>query len=277
MKRENIAAQLYTTRDLCRTPEGLAATLRHLQAIGYKAVQVSGIGPIPYRQVKEMLAEQGLVCCATHEGSEELLENPETVAGRLAELGCNETAYAWPAGQDFSRREGVVRLAKALNRTGRVLAEAGIAFSYHNHAIELHRPGKASALETLVLETDPKLVRFELDTYWLQAGGANPLEWFAKLKGRMSLVHLKDYGVNPQGKPVFEEVGSGNLPIPAIVKEAERAGCRWFIVEQDSDWEDGDPLSSLATSFRFLAGLARGGPAGAAARRPALGKGRRRD
>jgi sugar phosphate isomerase/epimerase len=95
-------------------------------------------------------------------------------------------------------------------------------------------------------------VHIELDTYWVQAGGGEPAEWLARLKGRASLLHLKDYGVDAKGVSMFEEIGQGNLDFGKIMSAAKRAGCRWYIVEQDSDWEDEDPFQSLRMSLAYL-------------------------
>ncbi|HTO23768.1 MAG TPA: sugar phosphate isomerase/epimerase, partial [Spirochaetia bacterium] len=63
---------------------------------------------------------------------------------------------------------------------------------------------------------------------------------------------LKDYGVDPKGKAMFEEIGYGNLDWERIFPAAKRAGCRWYVVEQDSDWENGDPFQSLKMSLSYL-------------------------
>ncbi len=85
----------------------------------------------------------------------------------------------------------------------------------------------------------------------MQAGGGDPVAWCERLTGRLPLIHLKDFGVDKDGKPVIGEIGAGNLAWDRILPAAERSGCRWFIVEQDTC--PGDPFDSLATSWRFLA------------------------
>ena len=104
----------------------------------------------------------------------------------------------------------------------------------------------------LLAETDPKAVAAELDTYWIQAGGGDPVEWLGRLKNRVPILHIKDYGVDAKGKAMFEEIGQGNLDWEKILPAAKRAGCRWYVVEQDSDWENGDPFQSLKMSLTYL-------------------------
>jgi sugar phosphate isomerase/epimerase len=252
MKKERIAAQLYSVRDYCNDAHDLVETLRKVRIIGYKAVQLSSLGPLPPHELARVLSGEGLTCCSTHEDSEELLTDPDAVVERLGVLGCASTAYPWPKDQDFSSVEGVRRLCKALNRTGKLLKKAGITFAYHNHNMEFHRLNGRTVMEIIMAETDPDAVEIELDTYWVQAGGGDPVDWLARLKGRASLLHLKDFGVDAKGRTMFEELGQGNLDFERIISAAKRAGCRWYIVEQDSDWADGDPFESLKMSLTYL-------------------------
>src|SRR5688572_9368072 len=98
MKTSQIAAQLYTLRDFCKTAADLAVTARKLRAIGYRAVQVSSVGPIPEEEIVAIMQGEGLTICATHEGGNMILDEPERVITRLQKLGCRLTAYPWPLG-----------------------------------------------------------------------------------------------------------------------------------------------------------------------------------
>jgi sugar phosphate isomerase/epimerase len=98
--------------------------------------------------------------------------------------------------------------------------------------------------------TSKDALQGEPDTYWVQYGGGDAVEWCEKLKGRLPLLHLKDYQTNSENTAHMCEIGSGNLNFKKIVAAAEAAGCEWFIVEQDSC--PGDPLDSLEKSFRYI-------------------------
>jgi sugar phosphate isomerase/epimerase len=252
MQKDWIAAQLYSVRDYCNDAHDLTETLKRVRAIGYKAVQLQSLGPLPPRELARVLDGEGLTCCSTHEDAEELLTSPEEVVERLNVLKCKGTAYPFPRDQDLSSVEGVKRLCKALNRTGKTMKKAGITFAYHNHGLEFHKLNGKTIMDMIVAETDPQAVEMELDTYWVQAGGGDSVDWLARLKGRVSLLHVKDYGVDPRGRAVFEEIGQGNLGWQKIMKAAKRAGCRWYIIEQDADWEDGDPFLSLKMSLSYM-------------------------
>ncbi len=251
MKIEKIALQLYTLRDFIRTPGEIAETLKKVARIGYRAVQVSGMGPIDEGELVAICAGEGLTICATHEPGDVILSSPEKVVARLARLGCKYTAYPYPREVDFADESSVKRLIEGLERSGTVLADAGQTLLYHNHAHEFVRSGNSTILERIYAETSPRALAGEPDTYWIQYGGGNPVTFIEKLSGRVPVLHCKDYAVEIPDKPSYAEVGSGNLDWAAIIAAAEKAGTEWFVVEQDTC--PGDPFESITSSFNYLA------------------------
>jgi sugar phosphate isomerase/epimerase len=257
MTLDQIAVQLYTLRDHCRTATDLAATAAKVRAIGYRAVQVSGVGPIPAAEIRRIMDSNGLIICATHEPAQEILDQPEKVIERLNVLGCSLTAYPYPAGVDFTRADDIEQLVRKLDASGAKLRAAGLTLGYHNHAIEFVKYRGAPVLEYIFAATSPEHIVAELDTYWVHYGGGDVTDWCRKLRGRQPFVHLKDYGFLPENRPTYCELGAGTLPLDRIVAEAEAGGCCWFIVEQDTC--PGDPIESVAQSYRYLAELAHRG------------------
>ena len=199
-----------------------------------------------------MLNDTGLIACSSHDGGDQLFGDINEVIDRLSELGIKSTAYPYPADVDFTKISGVRSLATKLNKAGAALKKAGIILAYHNHNIEFVKLRGQTVLSHIYEMTDPELVQGEIDTYWVQAGGGDSVAWIKSLKKRSPLLHLKDYGVSLDKKPVFEEIGSGNLDWVPIIKAAKAAGCKWYIVEQDSDWEKDDPFKSLKMSFTYI-------------------------
>lgn len=250
MRLDQVAVQFYTVRDFCRTASDLAATARKVRALGYPAVQLSGVGPIDDDEIARIMRGEGLVVCATHEPAAHIRTKPERVVDRLRLLGCRHAAFPFPTGVDVSRREQIDLLIADLERAGAVLAQAGLTLSYHNHAIEFVRVDGRTLLETIFAGTSPQHLAAELDTYWVQYGGGDPLAWCERLAGRLPLIHLKDYGYTAENKPAFAEIGRGNLDFRRIIAAAEKSGCEWFIVEQDTC--PGDPFDSLRLSFDFI-------------------------
>lgn len=250
MKLSQLAAQLYTVRDFCKTATELAVTAKKIRETGYPAVQVSGIGAIPDDEVVRIMAGEGLTICATHEPSQSILDTPEKAVERVHRLGCTQTAYPYPGGIDFSDARQIETLCEKLDRAGAIFRQAGVTLSYHNHAIEFMPFRGATVLDFIFAQTARRNLTAELDTYWVQFGGGDPVAWCAKLAGRLSVMHLKDYGFTAENKPVFAEIGRGNLDFARIIAAAENSGCAWFVVEQDTC--PGDPFDSLRLSFEYI-------------------------
>ncbi len=248
MRRKQIAAQLYTLREFMKTPADIATSLKKVKKIGFEAVQVSGLGPIDTAELRKILDGEGLICCATHESGQMIFDQPEKIVERLNILGCKYTAYPWPHTSPKTE-EDYKKLASALDKSGKVLKDAGQVLTYHNHGVEFAKFGKKTGLEIIYDESNPEYLQGEIDTYWVQFGGGNPIEWCKKLENRLPLLHLKEYGI-VENKPTMLELGSGNLDWKRIVKAAKKSGTEWFIIEQDVCRID--PFDSLKMSLEYL-------------------------
>jgi sugar phosphate isomerase/epimerase len=250
MKLSQVAVQLWTVRDHCKTAADLAATAKKIRAIGYTAVQLSGLGPIPESETVAIMRDAGLTICATHEPSQEILDDPAASIARLQRLGCRMTAYPYPSNVDFTNAEHVRTLVRKLDAAGAKFRAAGMVLGYHNHAIEFVKFEGVPALDYIYANTNPLNLVGEIDTYWIHYGGGDVLEWCEKLQGRLPFIHLKDYGFTPGNTPIHCEIGAGTLNWKKIIPAAERAGCQWFIVEQDTC--PGNPFDSLKISFDHI-------------------------
>jgi sugar phosphate isomerase/epimerase len=247
---KQVAAQLYSLKGHTDTEADIAMSLKRVKAMGYDAVQVSGLGPIDPKMLASMLSDNGLVCCATHEPSDNILDKPAEVIEKLKILKCYHTAYPYPGGVDLHSEQEVTGWIKRLDAVGKIYREAGITLSYHNHHVEFRKLGGKLILDRIFDQTDPANLKAELDTYWVQYGGGDPVTWVKKYSGRQPLIHLKDYMIDEDFKPQYADIGAGNLDMPAIICAAEKAGVEWFIVERDP--APGDPFESLQASYDYL-------------------------
>jgi sugar phosphate isomerase/epimerase len=246
MKLSQVAAITSSVGRFARDPEGIADTLKKIREIGYEAVQISGIGEIDPRELRRITDELGLRICATHEKNTMFVESPEAIVEKLEILGCTIAGYPYPHTGKVEEEEDVDAIAAALEHAGEVLTRSGMTVVYHNHNLELVRLGEKTALELIYERTDPQRVQGEPDTYWIQAGGGDPVAWCEKLAGRMPVLHMKDYGM--QGKePVMTSIGAGNLDWTRICSAAEASGCQWYVVEHD-----GGTFESLAASYAWI-------------------------
>jgi sugar phosphate isomerase/epimerase len=126
---------------------------------------------------------------------------------------------------------------------------AGLTFSYHNHSFEFERFGGRTGLAIIYEESDPRYLQAELDTYWVQHGGADPILWINKLAQRMPVIHLKDMAII-DNQQAMAEVGEGNLNWPGILAACQEIGVEWYAVEQDICRRD--PFESLKISYENL-------------------------
>lgn len=251
IKVEKVALTLYTVRDYLKTPEAIRKTLEKVRKIGYTAVQISSMGPIAESNLKSICDDLQLTICATHEPAEMICNQPEKIVERLQKLDCKYTAYPFPH-LSLNTRAQVDRLVESLDRAGQVLYDAGKVLCYHNHDIEFKKIDNERILDRIYCKTNARYLQGEPDTFWIQAGGDDPVAWCKRLSGRMPLIHLKDLSRDEDRNPCFEEIGAGGQDFFNIVRQARASGCEWFIVEQDNGFINNDPFLSAANSFEYI-------------------------
>ena len=159
--------QLYTVRDFTNSAQELTDTLKKIRQIGYTAVEMSPFGPLAPEELKKVLDSEGLAFPSTHLGVDQILNDFDRVREALDFFGCKHVACSGRA----ESQDGYKRLAGDLSAAARKLQSAGIAFSYHNHHWEFQKFGDRTGMQILLDEADP-IVKFQLDTYWVQEGGA---------------------------------------------------------------------------------------------------------
>ncbi len=258
-----VAAQLYTVRDFTQTATDFAVTIQKVREIGYRAVQVSAIGPIPHAEVKQIVDDAGVTICNTHIPYDRLWTEIDSVIEQHKLWGCQHVAIgSLPTAYRAEGEAGYLRFAQEASTVGEKLHAAGLTFSYHNHSFEFirfaHNGGSRSALEIIYSESDPRYLQAEIDTYWVQHGGADPVAWILAMKDRMPVIHLKDMVVQlgenawlPEQQ--MAEVGEGNMNWPRILAACAEANVEWYAVEQDICWRD--PFESLQISYDNLKGM----------------------
>lgn len=250
MKKPIIAAQLYTLRDFLKTPEDLAVTFNKVKKMGYNAIQVSGIGPIDPQFVKDTAQKYDLTICATHISFDRLKNDIDAVIAQHKLWDCKYVGIGSMPDEYRVNKESFVKFAKEASEYGKVLLDNGLQLIYHNHNFEFRKFDGITGMELLFQESDPKAFNFEIDTYWVQAGGANPIDWINKLKGRMSVVHFKDMVMGDNGSQLMAEIGEGNFNWEKIIQSCNEIGVEWCPVEQDICQRN--PFESLAISRNNL-------------------------
>ena len=141
------------------------------------------------------------------------------------------------------------KLAKHLQRAGKICRDYGIQLCYHNHEFELMPLDGQVPMEVLLQNTSADLVKLELDIYWLKYAGLEPADYIRRLGQRVSLLHLKDLSFNSNNQAVFAPLGTGEIDLIQIIAAAEHAGVEMCFVEQD---QSSDIWRDLEISYHYL-------------------------
>jgi sugar phosphate isomerase/epimerase len=248
---DSVGLQLYTVRGLMQ--HGVEGTLEQVAASGYRLVETAGPYDRQPAALRELLGRYGLRSPSGHYP----LEQVESGAA---------FATAQALGQEFvvvpsiprnlhDSRAAFVELANRFNRIGEKCRAAGFRFAYHNHNFEFETfGGTAPAYDTLLANTDPAVVSFELDAYWAYKAGYDPVQYFERYPGRFALLHVKD-GTAPLERAMVD-VGKGVIDFGRLFATARAAGLRYAFVEHD---QPADALLSIRASHDHLARLLRAG------------------
>ena len=253
MQENVVGAQLYTLREYLKTIEDLRTTLKKVADIGYTAVQISGFGPMDAKDVARAMEDSGLTVAATHIDWAQLLDDVDTVIEEHKMWSCRHVAIGGLSDEYYSI-DGMKKFLDELAPVAERLAAEGMDFSYHNHSHELARHGDRTWLEMLYEQADPKHLKAEIDTYWIQHGGGDPAQWVRRCAGREPLLHLKDMVITAEREQRYAEIGEGNLNWEEILGAAADGDVEWYLVEQDECY-DRDPFESMAISYRNLRGM----------------------
>ncbi|MBQ5973703.1 MAG: sugar phosphate isomerase/epimerase [Oscillospiraceae bacterium] len=242
-----LGAQMYTVRNQCKTPEDLDRSLEKLAEIGYRTVQLSGF-PYDPAAVRRRCDELGLSVELTHSSGDRITGDTDRLIEDHRILGCTNVGIGGFPGERTP--EGVRKFIADFTPAMEKIAAAGMKFQYHNHGFEFQKFDGVTLLDILRAETDPRLMGFTLDTYWVQYGGACVADTVTALAGRIDVFHFKDMAMTAEGQR-FAPVGDGNLSWDTILAALERAGAKVGFVEQDDCYGE-DPFACLARSYRYL-------------------------
>ncbi|MGH7179301.1 MAG: sugar phosphate isomerase/epimerase family protein [Tepidisphaeraceae bacterium] len=243
-----LAVQLYTVRE--QAARDFVATVRQVAQIGYGAVELAGFGNLTDpREVRKALDDAGLAIAGAHVSLESLEADLMGVFDQHQVLGNRTLVVPWI---DEARRQDATQwtlIAKLLGMLGQACTERDFTLAYHNHEFEFRMFGGKTALEIILAETDPQLVKIELDVYWTRFAGHDPVQWIRRLGARAPMLHLKDLAAGEEKR--FAPIGQGTIDFKGILREASRTGVQWLIVEQD-DCYDLPPMDAIARSFSAM-------------------------
>lgn len=238
---------LYTVRDdMQKDPTG---TLEKVAAIGYEVVEAAGyangkIYGMKPSEFKRTVESFGMKLISSHTMVDD--KNVDKVVEDAVAAGLEYVIHPWMKGGDM---DVFKKMAENLNKYGEKFRKAGIGYGYHNHSFEFEAKDGVLPYDVLLQGTDPNLVAFEMDLFWITKGGHDPWEYFAKYPGRFEIWHVKD--MKGSGDRDMTEVGNGVIDFNKIFHLKDRAGMKYYFVEQDT-CKNHTPLKSIEISLDYL-------------------------
>ncbi len=241
-----LGAQLYTVRDFTQNLNDFSETLKKVADIGYTEVQVSGSCDYEADWLKAELDKNGLSCVITHFSPDRVVADPKAAVEFHKVFDCNRVGIGY-----FDLHEKTVEeLCDTILCKAPEVKSAGGKLYYHNHAVEFKKVNGVRNIDYILEHFSPDELGIIMDTYWVQKGGADPIEWLYKLEGRVDAIHYKDMFWNGDMAPV----GEGNMNFPGIIAASEKVGVEHILVEQDN-CNGEDPFDCLARSYKYLTSL----------------------
>jgi sugar phosphate isomerase/epimerase len=259
-RRYKLGLQLFTVRAPMR--QDVDGTLKRVAAIGYEEVETYGFDPdgMRYYGLDAPAFAQRLkdLNIATPSGHYDLNRYVNTSIDDLKRYmdrciqgarGLGQSYITWPLIDADSRTIDRFKVvAERLNIAGEQARSAQLQVAYHNHDFEFVDQNGARGYDIIMNETDPGLVKLQMDLYWVARASQTPHDLFRRAPGRFVMWHVKD--IHPTSRD-YTEIGNGTIDFPSIWADASRAGLEHFFVEQGGNFAS-DPLTSVAHSAEYV-------------------------
>jgi len=254
-----VAAQLFGCRAYTQTVEGIENTFKRISEDGYVSAQVSGFGPIAPEKLRDIAQGYGVGVCVTHSSFDRMLTDLDSMIAEHRMWGCKNIGIGSMPAKYHGGLDGLYAFIADINPIAKRLEAEGMHLTYHNHNFEFVKYDGRTLMDRLIEDSDPAL-NFIIDTYWVQAGGANPSDYIRKVAGRMEVVHFKDMAIVKGEKGLemrFAPVGEGNIDFSEALRACVAAGVEYIAIEQD-DCYGRSPFDCLAISRKNTIKLAEG-------------------
>lgn len=253
-----IGVQTYSFRNYF--PKDVIGTLDKIQAMGITEIEGGTSGRIPPEEYRKLCEDRGITIASTGADFDALANDPQSVVETAQKLGAKFVMCAWVPHDNRGAFDlaDAQRAIKVFNSAGKVLKENGLTFCYHPHGYEFQPYQKGTLLDYIIEETDPEYVSFEMDVFWAQFGGGDPVALLKKYGDRWKLMHLKDMkkGIKKDltgGTDVEYNVplGTGQLDMAGILKEGRKIGIAHYFIEDESS----RVMDQVPISIKYLRSL----------------------
>ena len=234
-----LGVQTYTfRRSIGNDPVKVLDTIKKL---GFTEIEGGG-GRMHPAEFKKLCDERGISIPSTGAGYEDLVNKIDSVVWRAKLLGAKYVMCAWiPHQNNVLTFENAKKAVEEFNSAGKILKENGLTFCYHAHGYEFQPHEGGTLLDYMIKNTNPEYVSFQMDIFWIQFGGGDPVAVLKKYGNRWKMMHLKDMRKGTKkdltGLTSVENdvtLGTGELDLPAIFKEARKVGIKHYFIEDES-------------------------------------------
>jgi sugar phosphate isomerase/epimerase len=256
-----VGIQLFTVNGPMQ--EDPAGTLKKLREIGFGEVESAGFGKLSSKEFRRLLDDAGLVCPSAHlqfdsNNLGSAFEDAHALGAKYATSGSLPAAASSKRGMSLDEAK---RTAEFANRIGEAAKRAGLQYAYHNHDAEFaDQGGGAIGYDLLLRETDPKLVKFEIDCGWMIFAGRNPIDYFKKHPKRFPMIHVKDFlaahdtsaVAGSAAEMLGAELGHGLVDYKPIFAAAKKAGLQHYFAEQEGPFARMTQLEAAQVDYDYL-------------------------
>ncbi|HEY4304009.1 MAG TPA: sugar phosphate isomerase/epimerase [Gemmatimonadaceae bacterium] len=246
-KLSKIGIQLYTVRRAAAAD--LAGTLARIGKIGFREVELAGYYNHSAAEFRDLLKQNGLVAPAGHIAIDLIEKDPAKTFADAHAVGHEWiTVPSLPRGK-HETEDDWKQVAAQFNSAAKKAKAEGFRFAFHNHNDIVRTQNGILPVEILMRETDPALVFYQMDLYWVVSGGADPLALVAKYPNRFKMFHVKD-GRPPYTDASQTDLGQGTIDFKPIF--ATTKGIEHYFMESDSA---ADPMMFAESGYKYLANL----------------------
>ncbi|MBO6263075.1 MAG: sugar phosphate isomerase/epimerase [Clostridia bacterium] len=248
---------LFSLYKFLGTEDGFADAVDKIKQAGYSYVQYSG-GPFDPEMIKRVSEKYSMPVYLTHVPFARIVDDTENLMRDHDVFGCRYIGLGMMPNDSFYNDDLFMENVGKLEVAAEKMSKNGYKFFYHNHFQELKKVNGTTLLEKILVSAPH--VHFTIDTYWLQYGGVNVVEFLKKFSGRIECIHLKDYMIAPDRapeaggvlKPCFAPVGDGNIDFKNVVEVCKKCGAEYYFVEQDDACTYDDPIAQVSRSIKYI-------------------------
>lgn len=253
-----IGLQLYSLRHLFEKGD-IAGTLAMVRGWGFTDVEAAGTYKLTPADFAAQVKKAGLRITSTGADFNDLSKDAGSVIKNAKALGAGQVMCAWIPHEGRFSRADVDKAVPVFTQAGRALRDAGLRLLYHVHGYEFQQGPDGTLFDALARQTEPGVVDFQMDVFWVVHGGGNPVDLFAKYPNRFPSTHLKDMrkgtkvneptGNAPDDTSVV--LGEGLVDIAGVLRAANQAGVKLHFIED----EHPESEKQIPRSLAYLASL----------------------